>query len=169
MFGTPGELNTSSLSNISRNLSSNVSYNKRFAGTPFSAGINLSHTQDLVTRRVDLPFPNLSVNMTNIYPFQQKGKTSSLDNFSVGYSMTASNRITNVLPDIGKNGADSIAPFNFQNLPLFIENAKKGIRHTLPVSYSFKFLKYFTVSPSVNYEEKWYFDRLENWRWTNAD
>lgn len=169
MFGTPGELNTSSLSNISRNLSSNVSYNKRFAGTPFSAGINLSHTQDLVTRRVDLPFPNLSVNMTNIYPFQQKGKSSSLDNFSVGYSMTASNRITNVLPDIGKNGADSIAPFNFQNLPLFIENAKKGIRHTLPVSYSFKFLKHFTLSPSVNYEEKWYFDRLENWRWTNAD
>jgi hypothetical protein len=165
MFGTPGELNSSSLSNISRNLNSNVSYSKRFSGTPFSASANLSHTQDLVTRRVDLPLPNLSVNMTNIYPFQRKGKTSSLDNFSVGYAMAASNRITNVLPDIGKNGADSIAPFNLDNLPLFIENARKGIRHTMPVSYSFKVLKFFTMSPSVNYEEKWYFERLENWRY----
>jgi hypothetical protein len=164
MFTPGAESTTSSLSNISRNLNSNVSYNKRFAGTPFSAGINLSHTQDLVTRRVDLPLPNLTVNMTNIYPFQRKGKTSSLDNFSVGYSMAASNRITNVLPDIGKNGADSIAPFNFENLPLFFENARKGIRHSMPLSYSFKMLKFFTMSPSVSYEEKWYFERLD-WRW----
>ena len=134
MFGTPGELNSQTLSNISRNLNSNVSYNKRFAGTPFSAGINLSHSQDLITRRVDLPMPNLTLNMTTLFPFQRKGRTSSLDNFSVGYSMAASNRLSNVLPGIGKNGADSIAPFNFQNLPLFFENAKKGIRHSMPSS-----------------------------------
>ena len=169
MYGSPNELYTNRLSQISTKLNSNVSYNKRFSGTPFSAGVNLSHSQDLRTRLVDLPLPNLTVNMTNIYPFQRKGKTSSLDNFSLGYAMTATNRITNNIGRVSPDAkTDSIAEFNFQNLPLFFENAKKGIRHSMPLSYSFKFLKYFTMSPSVNYEEKWYFERL-NWYKSAAD
>jgi hypothetical protein len=168
MYGTPNEFQSSALSNISTKLNSNVSYSKRFAGTPFSASVNLSHSQDLQTRLVDLPLPNLAVNMTNIYPFQRKGKTSSLDNFSLGYAMTATNRITNNLGRLTPEATqDSIAPFTFQNLPLFFENAKKGIRHTMPLSYSFKFLKHFTMSPSVSYEEKWYFERL-TWKY-NSD
>jgi hypothetical protein len=168
MYGVPNELSSSSLSNISTKLSSNVSYNKRFSGTPFSAGINMSHNQDLQTRLVDLSLPSLSVNMTNIYPFQRRGVTGPLDNFSVGYSMVASNRITNNIgrvPSTAKK--DSIAVFNFANLPLFLDNARNGVRHSMPISYSLKFLKFFTLSPSVNYEEKWYFDRL-NWK-QNAD
>ena len=169
MYGTNNEMTSGALSNISTKLNSNVSYNKRFAGTPFSAGVNLSHSQDLQTKLVDLPLPNLTVNMTNIYPFQRKGRTSSLDNFSLGYSMTATNRITNNLGRLSPTATrDSIAPFTFQNLPLFFENAKKGIRHTMPLSYSFKMFKHFTMSPSVNYEEKWYFERL-NWNYLNDE
>jgi hypothetical protein len=168
MYGTSNEFTTSSLSNISTKLSSNVSYNKRFAGTPFSAAVNLSHSQDLQTKLVDLPLPNLSVNMTNIYPFQRKGKTGALDNFSVGYAMTATNRITNNLGRMNPLAThDSIAPFTLENIPVFLKNSRKGIRHAMPVSYSFKFLKNFTMSPSVNYEERWYFERL-NWKY-NAD
>ncbi len=162
MSGTPGELYSSALNNITTKLSSNVSYSKRFAGTPFSAGINLSHNQDLQTGLVDLPLPNLTVNMTNIYPFQRRGVTGPLDNFSIGYSMAATNRITNNLGRLTPSAdTDSIAPFTFDNLPFFFEKARKGVRHTLPVSYSFKFLKYFTMSPSFNYEEKWYFESLK--------
>src|SRR5690606_39265767 len=118
---------------------------------------------------VDLPLPNLSVNMTNLYPFQRKGKTSILDNFSIGYSMTATNRITNNLGRINpESQRDSIAAFTFDNLPLFLRNGRKGIRHSIPLSYSFKFLRFFTMSPSVNYEEKWYFEKL-NWRYVQDE
>lgn len=163
MYGTPGELSSSNLSNISTKLSSNVSYNKRFAGTPFSMGINMSHNQDLVTKVVDLPLPNLSVNMTNLYPFQsKKGKTGPLDNFSIAYTMTATNRITNNLGRLTPNAErDSIAPFTFANLPTFIENGRKGMRHSVPMSFSMKALRFFTLSPSVSYEEKWYGERLD--------
>jgi hypothetical protein len=161
MYGNTNELYSSRLSNISTKLSSNVSYSKRFEGTPFTLGVNLSHNQDLVTRLVDLPLPNVTLNMTNIYPFQRRGKTSMLDNFSLGYTMAGTNRITNNLGRLTPEAVrDSIAPFNLQNLPLFLKNGRKGIRHTLPVSYSFKALKYFTMSPSVSYEEKWYFEQL---------
>lgn len=169
MYGSANELSANRLSNISTKLSSNVSYSKRFAGTPFSMGINLSHSQDLETRLVDLPLPNLSLNMTNLYPFQRKGKTSLLDNFTIGYSMTGTNRITNNLGRLTPESTrDSIAPFNFDNLPLFLKNGRKGIRHSVPLSYSFKVLKFFTMSPSLNYEEKWYFEKL-NWKYVKDE
>jgi hypothetical protein len=169
MYGTVNELSSNTISQISTKLSSNVSYNKRFAGTPFSLGVNLSHSQDLETRLVDLPLPNVTLNMTNLYPFQRKGKTSILDNFSIGYSMTGTNRITNNLGRMSpESQRDSIAPFTFDNLSLFLDNARKGVRHTIPISYSFKFLKFFTMSPSMNYEERWYFEKL-NWRYVQDE
>jgi lipopolysaccharide export system protein LptA len=154
---------SSSLNSISRKLSSNISYSKRFANTPFTMGLNLNHNQDLQTEQVDLQLPNLTLNMQNQYPFQRKdGRPTKLDNFSIGYSMTAGNRITNNLGRIeGSNPArDSITPFNFNNFASLFENGKKGIRHSMPIGYSFKALKYLTVSPSINYEEKWYFEKL---------
>jgi hypothetical protein len=159
--------NSSAINSISRKLSSNISYNKRFANTPFSMGLNLSHNQDLETEQVDLQLPNLTVNMQNQYPFQRKdGRTTALDNFSIGYSMAAGNRITNNLGRvIGSNPPrDSIAPFNLTNFANLFENGKKGIRHSIPIGYSFKAFRFFTVSPSISFEEKWYFEKL-NWKY----
>lgn len=163
MYGNTGELYTSQLTNISTKLSSNISYSKRFTGTPFSLGINLSHNQDLQTKLVDLQLPSLTLNMTNQYPFQGKFKsTSPLENFSFSYSMAGANRITNNLGRIPPTASrDSIAPFTVDNFSTFLENGRKGIRHAIPISTSMKALRYFTVSPNMNYEEKWYGEYLE--------
>lgn len=170
-YGLNTDINSNTgLSSISAKLSSTVSYSKKFAGTPFSLGINGSINQDLRTKLVDMPFPNLSVNMTNLYPFQRKdGRIGPLDNFSIGYKMLATNRITNnigrVTPDATQ---DSIAAFNSENLPLFLKNARKGIHHTIPISTSNKLFRYFTISPSINYDERWYFEKL-NWSYQTMD
>ncbi|NJM25586.1 MAG: hypothetical protein HC859_08930 [Bacteroidia bacterium] len=169
IYGYSNSINSSSFSNITTKLSSNVSYNKKFVGTPFTMALNMSHNQDLVSRLVDLSLPTLTLNMTNLYPFQRKGKTGPLDNFVIGYSMAGSNRITNNIGRVTTTATrDSIAPFTTDNLSLFFKNARNGIRHSIPVSYSFRILKYFTVSPSVSYEEKWYFKRL-NWQYVKVD
>lgn len=164
MYGTANQLTSSSISNISTKLSSNVSFNKKFTGTPFNLAVNMSHSQDLVSKIVDLSAPTITFNMANQYPFQRKGGTGEprvLDNLSVSYSMNASNRITNNLGRLTPTAAkDSIAPFTLGNMSTFIENGRKGMRHTIPTSISFKVLKYFTMSPSVNYEEKWYGEKL---------
>lgn len=163
MTGMNTELYSSSLNNLSTKLSSNVSYNKRFVGTPFNASINMRHDQDLVTKIVDLSLPTLAVNMTNLYPFQRKdGTPTFMDNFSFSYSMNAQNRVTNNLGRVTPFAQkDSIAPFTMGNLPTFIENGRKGMRHTMPVSFSMKLLKHLTLSPSISYEEKWYGESLE--------
>ncbi len=162
-YGTQGDTyNNSNLNNISAKLSSNVSYSKTFPGTPLSLGVNLSHNQDLKTNEVDLLLPNISLNITNIYPFQRKdGKTGPLDNLSVAYSMNAMNRVTNNLGRLPPTAdQDSIAPFTGSNFKRFFADGRMGMRHTLPASFSFKALRFFTVSPSVNYEEKWYGEQL---------
>ncbi len=156
--GAPGEFYTSQLNQITAKLNSNISYNKRFTGTPFSLGLNVSHNQDLQTRLVDLQLPTMSVNMTNIYPFQKNtGKTGPLENFSISYTMNAANRISNNIGRVPANAArDSIAAFTLSNFGMFWKNGRKGMRHVIPVSTSMKALRYFTLSPLVNYEEKWY-------------
>jgi hypothetical protein len=162
-YGSPNAQYTASLSNISTKLSSNVSYSHRFAGTPFTMALNASHNQDIVTKNVDLALPTLTANMTNIYPFQKKsGETGPLDNFSLSYSLTAQNRVTN---NLGRRTItatqDSIAPFTAANFTRFFADGRKGIRQSVPISYSFKAFKYFTMSPSISVEAKSYWEKLD--------
>ena len=150
-------------SSASRKLSSNVSFSKTFPGTPFSLGINMRHSQDITTKQIDLPIPDLTFNVNNLYPFKGKGMGEAFDNLSIRYSMTATNQLTNNLGRIGNSTKDSIASFNGQNLPLFLENAKNGIKHNIPISTTIKVMKYFAVSPSINIDQIFYFKKLD---WT---
>ncbi|MDH4057276.1 MAG: putative LPS assembly protein LptD [Cyclobacteriaceae bacterium] len=145
--------------NTSRKLSSNVSYSKTFPGTPMSLGVNMRVNQDLVTKRIDLPLPDMSFNVNNIYPFKQSN-VEFLENFVVKYTANGSNQVTNSLGKIGDVN-DSIVPFTVDNLSLFFKNSRKGIRHSIPISTSVKALKHFTMSPSINYNEIWYFEKLD--------
>lgn len=150
------------LDNTTRKLNSNVSYSKSF-GTLYNLALNFRLNQDLTTKQVDIPLPDMSFNVNNIYPFKNSGKGLLLENINFRYSMAATNQITNNLGKIKKGGditQDSIAPFNFQTLPALIANAKKGIRNTIPVSTSFKILNFFTVSPSINIDNIMYFEKL---------
>lgn len=150
------------LDNTTRKLSSNISYAKTFAGTPFSMGINLRHSQDISTKQVDLPLPDVSFNMNNIYPFKKVKNNPFLENVSLRWTMNGTNFITNNLGKIGSNpSVDSIAPFKPQNFATFLENSRKGVRHNIPLATSFKVLKQFTISPSFSYDELWYFEKLD--------
>lgn len=143
---------------LSRELNSSVSYNQRFGNSPFSLGISGRHNQDVIKKDVSISLPELSFTMNNLYPFQGMTDFDILDKLQFRYSMNGTNQINNIieLP----NGRDSIAPFNLENLPVFLENARNGIRHSIPLSTSFNILKYFAVSPSFNYQEKWYLNEL---------
>jgi hypothetical protein len=141
-------------------LSSNVSYSKSI-GSYFSMGANLRVNQDLVTKQVDLPLPDLTANLNNIYPFKNS-ENYILANTYIGLSSAATNLITNNLGRMPLSADhDSIAAFTKENFPLFLDRAKKGVRHDIPFSTSVKFLRYFTVSPKLTYSEKWYFEKLD--------
>ncbi len=151
------------INNTQRRMQSNISYGKSFKGTPFNFGLNASHSQDLVTRKVDLLLPSLSLNMNNIYPFQRKnaGKSGPIDNLNFRYTMVAQNKVTNNLGRIPASAQkDSIAAFTADNFKTFWSNGNRGMRHQIPFSTSAKVLKYFTLAPTVNFDEIWYGEKL---------
>jgi len=160
----PASTQTGLTNNSQQKLSSNISYSKTFGTSPFSMGANLRINQDLKTKQVDLPLPDMNFNVNNLYPFKRFKGSMALENLSVRISGTATNQITNNLGKIKtlKKDAliDSIAPFDFTTLPALIRNAKKGVRFSIPLSTSIKVLKFFTLSPSLNWDEIWYFDKL---------
>jgi len=156
--------------NINRKINSNISYSKSFAGTPFSLGLSARHNQDVGANssgqpnEVSLLLPDLIFNMENIYPFKKKGASSKTwyEKLALRWSLTGTNQVNNELDIKTSDGAaDSIAPFTLDNLPLFLENSRKGVRHNVPISTSLKMLKYFTLTPSFNYTERWYFEKLD--------
>ena len=152
------------LDNTTRKLSSNVSYSKTF-GKLINLGANMRLNQDLTTKQADLALPDLTFNINNAYPFK-KAEGMFLQNLSLRLSTSATNQITN---NLGRNFTDaegtkltydSIAPLNSATLPTLLENARKGVRHSVPIGTSFKILNFFTVSPGISLDELWYFDKL---------
>jgi len=144
-------------SNSRTNFTSNVSYQKTFKGTPFSMGLNGRFTQNVQTKAVNLLLPEFSFNMQNIYPFQKAGSTGSKwwERIAIKWAMNGTNQINNTV------SSDSIAPFTIENIPEFFENAKRGIRHTIPLGTSIPLLKFFTLTPNFNYTERWYFEKYD--------
>jgi hypothetical protein len=156
---------------INAQFNSNISYTKSFKGSPFNLSANLRHSQNVQTKKVNLTLPDVSYNMSRIYPFKNLGKLGKtalgkisishrfngkieLTNGSVGNSLSGLNIINS------SNNFSEQLDFNIDNLNSIIDRSKIGGKHTIPISTSFNLLKYFTFSPSINYNEIWYFKKL---------
>ncbi len=140
------EYNTNSF--LNNTLSSSISYYKKFVGTPFNMSLSVTHSQNTNTEKINMTLPSLQLNMDRIYPFAGKGgaKKNAVQKTGLNYSMKSENRI-------------STTDDEFFTSKMFDE-AKSGVQHNISLNTNMKALKYFTISPSVNYKEVWYFDKL---------
>ena len=136
------QLNTPNF--LNNNLSSSVSYSKTFPG---DAGVRLSLTtsmsQNTQSKEVNLTLPTLTLNTARFYPFAKKGGTKKgiIQNINLQYSSRGENRTTLADSLLFKKG--------------MFDNAKTGIKHSIPITTNFKVLKYFSISAGGNYEESW--------------
>ena len=158
---------------INSQLSSNISYRNSLQGTPFNMSLNLRHTQNLRTEIVNLSLPDFTLNMNRIYPFKNvvKSSKSPLAKLSFSHNFVAKNDVSNATINDGAFSrfevanpnplADSVLSFTSENLSLILDRSKLGGKHTIPISTSMTVLKYFTISPSFNYEELWYTKELD--------
>ena len=81
--------------------------------------------------------------MERIYPFVKKNaqKKGILKNINFQYTVRGENRI---------NTVDSL----FLKKGMF-DDAKYGMKHSIPISTNFKVFKHFSVSMNGNFEEVW--------------
>ncbi|WP_224999366.1 putative LPS assembly protein LptD [Cesiribacter sp. SM1] len=176
-FGTSSfTQNNPSINNFERNLnqqfSSSINYSNSLPGTPFNISARASMVQDIVQRTADILLPDIGLNMQRQYPFRSLGKTgrSWWEQINFSYTGAATNRITNrpQTATVG-NGVtvtnavvnEDVTPLNLDNASYLLRNANNGIRHSIPVSTTVNLFKYFAFSPSFNYQEVWYFRKLQ--------
>ncbi len=120
---------------------SSISYSKKWPGKPFSLNGSLRHSQNSRDTTIALTLPSLSFNMTQIYPFRSKGKSSGLkwyDKIGVSYTSKMENRV------------------NIKEKKLLSSSLtkdwKNGYQHSIPISTNFKLAKDLTLSPTLNYQ-----------------
>ncbi len=136
---------TDAQSRLSSTISSNMNFNQRF-DKPFDLSASFSHSQNTITREMTISFPVVNFQTQTLYPFKRKIKTGGerwYERVQMRYTSEAKNSFTTTDTTL----------FSRQTL----DDAKFGVRHNINTSTSFNLLKYFTVSPSANYKEVWYF------------
>lgn len=141
---------TNSNEYLKNTMVSTISYSHSWPGKPYHLNVNLKHDQNTSTNSINLELPRVSFGVNRFYPFVRKissGKKKWYETISMSYSGDAKNQIRTI---------DSLL-FTKQSLNDF----KYGVRHNIPISSSFKILKYFNVNPSIKYTERWYFNRIE--------
>jgi len=138
----------SSNSFLKNNLSSSISYAKRFVGTPFNLSLSATHSQNANTEKIIMSLPSLQLSMDRIYPFAPKegSAKNALQKISLNYAMSGNYKI---------NTTDD----SFLKAEMF-NKARATVNHSTSLSTNMKVLKYFSVSPSASYKENWYFDYI---------
>ena len=129
---------------LTNSFSSSVSYDMRI-GNNANLTTSARHYQNTSTRDVTITLPEVSFGINRLYPFKRKvqtGKSSWYESISVTYNMNLRNEI---------NTKDSLL-FKAGALDKFISGAK----HTIPISGSFKILKYFTWTHGISLTDYWY-------------
>jgi len=145
------DFNSTGAQYLSTSFNSTVSYKKAWTGKPFNLSINGYHSQNTLNKSVTVRLPEIAFNVSRLYPLKRKtvGKQKLYEKIGISYSMNTKNEIT---------AGDSL--FNSNNIGVLMDDFKNGMKHTIPVSTSFKALKYFTITPSFNYSEIWYLESL---------
>ncbi len=127
---------------------SSINYSKTFVGTPFNLNVTAQHQQNTNTEAITMTLPSLTLNMNRVFPFAGKNgvKKNAIQKMGFNYTLDGKYLINTTEED-------------FLTAKMF-ETARSGVQHKTGTSTNFKAFKYFTVSPSVNYEETWQFDYI---------
>lgn len=145
---------TSANDYLSNTFQSAITYSTSFKGKYFLSA-NMRHSQNTITRQMNLTLPELAFSVNRFYPFRRAKTVGALrwyENISMSYQTNMQNNIT---------AFDSTILVG--NM---FDKMQNGIKHTIPISNSIKLFKYFNWTNTINYNERWYFKTIEK-KWDN--
>ncbi|HTO16969.1 MAG TPA: putative LPS assembly protein LptD [Edaphocola sp.] len=124
---------------------SSVAYSKTWAGKPFSFSAALNHNQNTQTGRVNITLPDISFNVSQIMPFQNKNRIGDekwYEKISVSYNAVAQNRYSFVDSNFSINNID-------------INDFSNGIKQSVNLSTTYNILRFINWSFNAPYTEYW--------------
>ena len=133
--------------------SSTVNLTQRFPNSPWNLSASASVNQVSRDSTISATLPNLSANMSRIYPLKRKdaiGEERWYEKISMSYSGEFRNSIQTKENE-----------FMQANI---IKDWQNGMRHSIPISATFTLMDYINISPSFNYNERWYSGKeIQQW------
>lgn len=132
---------------LNNTLASSVSYSKTFVGEPqVNLSLTATHSQNTQTESINMTLPTLQASVSRIFPFEPKTGTKKgiIQNINFQYNIRGENRIQTT---------DSL----FFQKEMW-DDARMGLRHSIPLTTNFKVLKYLSLSAGTNYDETWVFE-----------
>lgn len=129
---------------------SSVSFSKTWSRIGLSVSLSTNLSQNVRDSSLSVTLPNMSISLQRFYPFKRKrqvGKERWYEKISMQYSGALSWSI-NTKED----------KFFKSNL---IKDWRNGMKHNIPVSATFQLFKYINVSPSFNFTDRMYSNRID--------
>ena len=126
--------------------SSNFNWTRTFPDKPFSLSVGMNHSQNTRSGQVTINAPNIDFRMNRIYPLKGRnsvGKEKWFEKISLQYS--------------GNSRTRFVAIDSTLFTKMTWENKQFGVQHSANSNMSFDVLNYLHVTPSVSYDETWFF------------
>lgn len=128
---------------------SSISYSHTFdkIGLTLSTTTNLN--QNMRDSTIDLTFPDLNISLARFYPFKRKllsGKERWYEKIAMSYTGQLSNSIS--------TKEDKLLHSNL------VKDWRNGMNHSIPVSASFQIFKYINVTPSIQFTDRMYTNKV---------
>lgn len=130
--------------------SSTVNLSWRPPGSKWSISTNASIAQRSQDSTLQVSFPNVTVTMSQLYPFKRKvavGKEKWYEKIRISYSGQFNNSLT--------------AKQNVFLQKSLVKDWRNGFRHNVPVSATFNLFNYLNLTPSINLTDRMYTSRIK--------
>lgn len=146
----------------SSTFTSNISWSKAFRNSPFSTTVAFRQSQNTQTRIMTATFPDVNLSMNRIYPFKSKVGSGEkwYEKINIAYNGNTKFEATNNVKNGSSNGDKDTVLAVQDNFDRILENGQWGVKNTVPISTTFKVLRYLSLNPSINLENWIYGEKL---------
>ena len=128
---------------------SSISWSTSFSSIGLSLSSTANLNQNMQDSTIALSLPDLNISLSRFYPFRRKkavGKERWYEKIAVSYTGQLSNSITTKEDRLFHSD--------------LIRDWRNGMQHSIPVTASFTLFDYINVSPSFNFTDRMYTNKI---------
>lgn len=129
---------------------SSVSYSRNFPDQKLNISASGNIAQNMRDSSIAVTLPDLNISLSTIFPFKRKravGDEKWYEKISIRYTGRMKNSI--------KTKDDRLFKSNL------VRDWENGMQHDIPISATFTLFKYFNLTPTFNYTERWYTRKIK--------
>ncbi|MDE6120921.1 MAG: LPS-assembly protein LptD, partial [Muribaculaceae bacterium] len=130
--------------------SSTINMTYRFPNSKWSLSTTFNVSQRTQDSTLNVSFPNITVTMSQIYPFKRKkaiGAERWYEKIKLSYSGLLQNSLTAKQNEFFKKS--------------LVKDWRNGMKHTVPISATFNVLRYINITPSFSITDRMYTTKVK--------